>query len=130
MQEVGLCPLRLLSLITKFSVYALSGYSTREQLARGHLFEGLHNYMQNKNEGNENKIILGNLNCIMDKINRDGENKTQKLYRCFSNFPQSKFIVDNELDDLWRRENPDSPEFSCYNRSFGKDPGETRSVLI
>ena len=33
--------------------------------------------MQNKNEGNENKIILGDLNCTMDKIDRDGENKTK-----------------------------------------------------
>ena len=29
--------------------------------------------MQNKNEGNENKIMLGDLNCTMDKIDRDGE---------------------------------------------------------
>ena len=36
--------------------------------------------MQNKNEGNENKIILGDLNCTMDKIDRDDENKTQRLY--------------------------------------------------
>ena len=36
--------------------------------------------MQNKNEGNENKIILGYLNCTMDKIDRDGANKTQRLY--------------------------------------------------
>ena len=35
--------------------------------------------MQNKNEGNENKIMLGDLNCTMDKIDRDGENKTQTL---------------------------------------------------
>ena len=41
--------------------------------------------MQNKNEGNENKIMLGDLNCTMDKIDRDGENKTQRLYRCCSN---------------------------------------------
>ena len=47
----------------------------------GHFFEGLQNYMQNKNEGNENKIILGDLNCTMDKIDRDDENKTQRLYR-------------------------------------------------
>ena len=26
--------------------------------------------MQNKNEGNEDKIILGVLNCTMDKIDR------------------------------------------------------------
>ena len=37
--------------------------------------------MQNKNEGNENKIILGDLNCTMDKIGRDGEDKTQRVYR-------------------------------------------------
>ena len=105
------------------SLCAPSGYSTREQLARGGFFEGLQNYMQNKNEGNENKIILGGLNCTMDKIDRDGENKTQRLYRCCSNYALSKLIVDNGLEDLWRRENPDSPEFTCYDRSFAKDPG-------
>ena len=41
--------------------------------------------MQNKNEGNENKIIIGDLNFTMDKIDRDGKNKTQRLYRCFFN---------------------------------------------
>ena len=64
--------------------------------------------MQNKNEGNENKIMLGDLNCTMDKIDRDGENKTQILYRCCSNYALSKLMVDNGLEDLWRRENPDS----------------------
>ena len=62
--------------------------------------------MQNKNEGNENKIMLGDLNCTMDKIDWDGENKTQRLYRCYSNYALSKLIVDNGLGDLWRRENP------------------------
>ena len=75
--------------------------------------------MQNKNEGNENKIMLGDLNCTMDKIDRDGENKTQRLYRCCSNYALSKLIVDNGLEDLWRREN--SPEFICYDSSFAKD---------
>ena len=37
--------------------------------------------MHNKNEGNENKIILGDVNCTMDKIDRDDENKTQRLCR-------------------------------------------------
>ena len=73
-----------------------------------------------KNEGNENNIVLGDLNCTMDKIDRDSENKTQRLYRCCSNYALSKLIVDNGLEDLWRRENPDSPEFTCYNRSFAK----------
>ena len=67
--------------------------------------------MQNKDEGNENKIMLGDLNYTMDKIDRDGENKTQRLHRCCSNYALSKLIIDNEIEDLWRRENPDSPEF-------------------
>ena len=37
--------------------------------------------MPNKNEGDENKKILGDLNCTMDKIDRDDENKTQRLCR-------------------------------------------------
>ena len=94
-------------------------YSTREQLARGRFFEGLQNYMQNKNEGNENKIMLGDLNCTMDKIERDGENKKQRL----SNYALSKLIVNNGIEDIWRRESPDSPEFTYYDRSFAKDPG-------
>ena len=32
--------------------------------------------MENKNEGNENKIILGDFNCSMDKMDRYGGNKT------------------------------------------------------
>ena len=42
--------------------------------------------MQNKNEINENKIILGDLNCTMNKIDKDGKNKTQRLYRCCSKY--------------------------------------------
>ena len=79
--------------------------------------------MQNKNERNENKIMLGDLNCTMDEIDRDGENKIQRLYRCCSNYALSKLIVYNGLEDQWRRENPHSPEFTCYGRSFPKDPG-------
>ena len=32
------------------------------------------------------KIMLGDLNCAMHKIDRDGENKTQRLYRCCSSY--------------------------------------------
>ena len=77
--------------------------------------------MQNKNEGDENKIMIGDLNCTMDKIDRDGENKRQRLYRCCSNYALYKLIVDNGIEDLWRRENPDYPEFICYDRTFAKD---------
>ena len=43
--------------------------------------------MKNKCEGNENKIILGDFNINMDKMDRGGGNKTQKLYRCHSKGP-------------------------------------------
>ena len=59
--------------------------------------------MANKNEGRENKIILEEFNCAMDKLDRDGENKTQRLYRCSSYYALSKLIVDNGLEDIWRR---------------------------
>ena len=69
------------------SVCASSGYNTRETLDRGCFFEGLQNYMQNINEGNEKQIVLGDLNCTMDKIDRDGKNKTQRLYMLFQLCP-------------------------------------------
>ena len=88
-------------------IYAPSGHNTREQLTRGHFFEGLKNYMENKNEGSENKTIIGYFNCTMDKMDSDGRNKTQRLCRCGSDYALSKLIVDNQLDDLWRRDTPD-----------------------
>ena len=103
-------------------VYDPSGYSTREQLARWRFFEGLQNYMNNK-KGNENKTVLGNFHCTVDKVDRDGKNKAQRLYWCCFNFALSKLIVDNELEDLWRRKIPDYPPFTRYDRSIGKDPG-------
>ena len=78
--------------------------------------------MQNKNERNGNKMMLRDLNYTMDKIDRDDENKIQRLYRCCSNYALSKLIMDNGLEDLWSRENPDFLEFTCYDRSFAKDP--------
>ena len=59
--------------------YDLSGCSTREQLKRERFFEGLQNYMENKSKGYENKTILEDFNCTTDKMDRDGENKTQRL---------------------------------------------------
>ena len=35
--------------------------------------------MKNKRDGNESKIILEDFNGIMDKMDRDGGNKTQRL---------------------------------------------------
>ena len=67
--------------------------------------------------------MLRELNFTINKIDKDGENKTHRLYRCCSSYALSKLIVDNRLDDLWTRKNIDSPEFTCYDRSFTKDPG-------
>ena len=55
-------------------------------------------------------------------MERDGRNKT--LYKFHFNYALLKLIVDNGLKDLWRRENPDSSEFTRYNRSSG-----TRSTI-
>ena len=66
---------------------APSRHNTREQLVRGRFFERLQNYMENKCEGNENKIILGDFNITIDKMDKDGGNKTQRRYRCCSKGP-------------------------------------------
>ena len=43
------------------------------------LQNGRQNYMENKDKGNEHKIILEDFNCTMDKMDRDGENKHNDL---------------------------------------------------
>ena len=63
--------------------------------------------MENKNEENEDKTIIGDFNFTMNKMDRDGENKTQRLYRSCSNYALSKLILDNGLGYLWWK-NPDS----------------------
>ena len=79
-QKGGLCPLRLLPLMIEFSVCVpFQGIAPENSWLGGRFFEGLQNYMQNKNEENENKIIIEDLNRTMDKIDRDGENKTNTL---------------------------------------------------
>ena len=61
-------------------VWAPLGHSTRQHLIKGRFFEGLQNYMENKCQGNENKILLGDLKITMDIMGRDGRNKTQRFY--------------------------------------------------
>ena len=34
--------------------------------------------MENKSEGNGNRIILGDFNCTMDNMDREGGNKAQR----------------------------------------------------
>ena len=56
----------------------------------------------------------------MDEMDRYGGNKTKRLDKCCSNYA---LILDNGLEVLWRRENPDFSEFNRYDRSFCKNPG-------
>ena len=64
-----------------------SRHNTRPQLVKGRFLERLQNYMENKYEENENKITLEDVNITMDKMDRDGGNKTQKLHRRCSKGP-------------------------------------------
>ena len=43
-------------------------------------------------------------------MDRDGRNKARRRYRCRSDYVLSKLIFDNGLEDLWRRENPNSKD--------------------
>ena len=62
--------------MTEFSVFMpLQGIAPRNSWTGGKT----QNYMENKNKENENKIIFEDFNCTMDKMDRDGENKTQIL---------------------------------------------------
>ena len=67
-------------------VYAPSGDSTRAQLTRGSFLGGLQNYMENKNKKIKKKT-LGDFNCTMYKMERDGGNKTQTLWMLFQLCP-------------------------------------------
>ena len=52
-------------------------------------------------------------------MDKGGENETQRICGCGSNYALSNLILDNGLEDLWRRENPSSSEFTHYDRSSG-----------
>ena len=81
-QKRGMCPLRLLPLMRVLCV-PLQRIAPEGSWLGGTFLKYYKNICK-KNQGNENKIMLGVLNCTMDKIDRDGENKTQRLYRCCS----------------------------------------------
>ena len=109
-QMGDLCPFKVAPSDDRvFYIDAPLEHNNRQQLARGRFFEGLQTYIENKTQGNENKIIM----------ERDEGNKTHKRYRYHSTFALSKLVLKNGLDDLWRRENPDTSEFTHYNRSSG-----------
>ena len=82
---------------------------TRKLRARGHFFEELKSYMENANKENKNKIILGDFDCIMDKTDSYGGNKTQRIHTCCFNFTLSKLIIlDNgsRIYEEWKTQIP------------------------
>ena len=79
--------------------------------------------MEYKSEGNENKTVLGDFNCIMDKINKDWGNKTRRHYRWGSNYALSKLIMDNGLKHLCRRENQIPLSSPTTIDPLAQDPG-------
>ena len=67
--------------MTEFLVFMpLQGIARGNSWLGGSFFEGLQNYMENKNKGNENKIIFGDFQCTMDKMERNDENKADFRY--------------------------------------------------
>ena len=60
----------------------------------------------------------------MDKMDRDGRNKIQNIYRRRLNYVLPKLIVNNGLEDQCRRENSDPSELTHYDRS-----SDTRSRI-
>ena len=75
--------------------------------------------MENKSDRNDNIIILRDFNCTINKMEKDGGNKIQRLHGCGSIYFLSKLIVDKRLEDLYRRKNLDSLDFTNYDRSSG-----------
>ena len=61
----------------------------------------------------------------MKKMDRDGEKKNKYFIGTVTVMPCqiSSWIMGLWIYEEGRRENPDSTEFTCYDRSFGKDPG-------
>ena len=49
--------------------------------------------MNNKSQRNENKTVLGDFDCTMDKMDTGGGNKTQRLYICDSNYWRISCII-------------------------------------
>ena len=69
---------------------------------------------------------FGGFNCTMNKMDRDGGNKTQILYRCGSYYTLTKLILDNGLEDLWRK---DLTQILTTTDPLAQDTGQTESGL-
>ena len=63
-------------------------------------------------------------------MDRDEGNKTHKHDRCHFTFALSKPVLENGLEDLWRRENPDHPSSPATTDPLAQDPGLTGLTLM
>ena len=54
--------------------------------------------MENKNEGNENKIILGDFNCTMDKMDRYGEIKHNEFIDAVPIMPSLQIMARESME--------------------------------
>ena len=118
-QKGSLCYLRLLPLMTEFSFFMpLQGIAPISSSLGDVSLKEYKSIWKIKTR----EIILGGFNCAMDKMGRYGRSKTQRLYRYCSNYALLELTVDNGFEGLWRRENPDSHEFTRDSRSLDEDP--------
>ena len=63
----------------------------------GRFFEVLQNYMENKCEGNENKIVLGDFNITIGIMDRDDGKKTKTLLRSFQRSTIYRIYTDTKI---------------------------------
>ena len=117
----------LLSLITEFSVFM-----PLREIVPGNSWLGTFPWRTAKLHGKWKQYFVGDLETlIVPFIKWRGMVEIKhRLYICCFNYALSKVIVDNGLVDLWRRENPDYSEFTCYDRSSGTRSRIDRSILI
>ena len=105
---------------------ALLGHNTKEELARGHFFEGLQNYLEKKNERNENKIILRDFICTMDKMDWDSGNTNHVIP--IMSCKNSSWIMGSRIYGEERTEIPLSSPTTLD--SLAQDPGKTGYTMI
>ena len=85
--------------------------------------------MENKSDENENKIILRDFNSTIDKMDKDGRNKTQRFYRCGSNYALSKFwIMGSRIYGKGRTQTPLTSPTTID--PLAQDPGYAGSIVI
>ena len=84
-QKGGLCPLRLLPLMRVLFV-PLQGIAPENSWLGDAFLKDYKIICKIEMREMKTKYCFGDLNCTMDKIERDGKNKTQRLYRCCSNY--------------------------------------------